>query len=117
MKHRHYAPKTKCQLIYSKDDQDLIFEMNKRIKKYRGDVVVIGFTEHKRDIVVSESRFIDVGSKDNLEGFAKNIYSILRRADHIKAQIILIEGVEISGLGVAIMNRLLRTCEYDYTEI
>lgn len=117
MKHRHYAPKTKCQLIYSKDDQDQIFEINKRIKKYRGDVVVIGFTEHKKDIVVSESRFIDVGSKDNLDEFAKNIYSILRRADHIKAQIILIEGVEISGLGVAIMNRLLRTCEYDYTEI
>lgn len=116
MKHRHYAPKTKCQLIYSKDDQDLIFEMNKRIKKYRGDVVVIGFTEHKEEIVVSKHRYLDIGSKNNLEEYAKNIYSMLRKADAIHPEIILIEGVKKENIGIAIMNRLLRTCEYDYIE-
>lgn len=117
MKHRHYAPSTKCQLIYSKDEKDQIFEINKRVRKYRGDVVVIGFTEHKKDIIVSKERYIDVGSKDDLTSFAKNIYSTLRKADEIRPEIILIEGMERNGIGIAIMNRLLRTCEYNYIEI
>lgn len=117
MKHRHYAPVTKCQLIYSKDEKDLIFEMNKRIKKYRGDVAVIGFTEHKGEIIVSKERYLDVGSKDNLDEFARNIYSALRKADEFRPEIILIEGMEKYGIGFAIMNRLLRTCQYDYIEI
>ena len=41
----------------------------------------------------------------------------LRKADKYNSQIILIEGVERKDLGIAIMNRLLRTCEYDYLEI
>jgi L-threonylcarbamoyladenylate synthase len=116
MKHRHYAPNTKCQLIYAKDEKDQVFEINKRVRKYKGNVVVIGFTEHKKDIIVSDERYLDVGSKDDLESFAKNIYSELRKADKIEPEIILIEGVPKEGLGIAIMNRLLRTCEYDYFE-
>lgn len=117
IKHRHYAPNTKCQLIYSKDEKDQIFEINKRIRKYRGDVAVLGFTEHKEQIIVSKERYIDIGSKDNLEEVAKNIYSALRKADEFRPEIILIEGMEKNGIGIAIMNRLLRTCEYDYIEI
>ena len=116
MKHRHYAPSTKCQLIYAKDKRDQIFEINKRVRKYKGDVVVIGFTEHKKDIIVSEGRYIDIGSENDLEQVTKNIYTSLRKADEIKPEIILIEGVAKEGLGIAIMNRLLRTCEYDYFE-
>ena len=47
---------------------------------------------------------------------AKNIYTALRQADKIKPEIILIEGVRKQGLGIAIMNRLLRTCEHDIFE-
>ena len=28
----------------------------------------------------------------------------------------IIEGIKKEGVGIAIMNRLLRTCEYDYIE-
>lgn len=117
MKHKHYAPKTKCQLIYSEDEKDQIFEVNKRVKKYRGDVVVIGFTEHRDQIVVSERRYLDIGSIKHPEEFAKNIYSTLRKADAIRPEIILIEGVKKEGIGIAILNRMLRACNYDYTEI
>ena len=36
------------------------------------------------------------------------------KADKLKPKIILIEGTKNDGLGIAIMNRLLRTCEYDF---
>ena len=45
---------------------------------------------------------------------AKKIYEALRKADKLKPKIILIEGTKNDGLGIAIMNRLLRTCEYDF---
>ena len=34
----------------------------------------------------------------------------------IKPKMILIEGVKKQGIGYAIMNRLLRTCEHNYFE-
>lgn len=116
MKYRHYAPETKCKLIYFENDLDQIFNIKKIIKEYKGDVVILGFSEHKEKIIVSDGRFIELGSKDNLEEIAKNIYTSLRKADEIKPKIILIEGIKKEGIGIAIMNRLLRTCEYDYIE-
>lgn len=117
MKHKHYAPKTPAQLVYANDEKDLVFEINKVVRAYKGDVVVLGFDEHKEKIIVSEHRFISLGSKDNMKEIAKKIYSCLRKADSLGAQVIVIEGVKKEGLGVAIMNRLLRSCGYNYKEI
>ncbi len=117
MKYKHYSPETQCKLIYGEDDLDQIFYIKKMIKEYQGDVVVIGFKEHKEKLLVSDGRFIDVGSKYNYEEIGKNIFSALRKADVIKPEIILIEGLKKEGLGFAIMNRLLRTCGYDYIEL
>lgn len=116
MKYRHYAPETACRLIYCQDDLDQIFYLKKFIKEYQGNVVVIGFEEHKDKLLLDDDRFISVGKKDNLNSFAKNIYSALRKADQIKPKMIFIEGVKKEGLGYAIMNRLVRTCEYNYFE-
>ena len=49
-----------------------------------------------------------------VEEMAKKIYESLRKADKLKPKLILIEGTSNDGLGIAIMNRLLRTCEYDF---
>ena len=45
---------------------------------------------------------------------AHNLFRLLRKADKDNADVILIEGVNPNGLGLAIMNRLIRTCEYNY---
>ena len=116
MKYKHYAPETKCELIYNEDEEKQLEIIKRIIKEYNGDLVVIGFNEHKNKISLPENQFIDIGSKENLEEFAKNIYSALRKADILKAKIILIEGVKKERIGIAIMNRLLRTCEYNCVE-
>ncbi len=117
VKHKHYAPNVAAKLIYSENEDDLLFEINQEIKACRGDVVVLGFDEHKEKIVVAEHRFINLGSKHNLEEIAKNIFSALRKSDELGGKLILIEGVKKEGLGVAIMNRLLRSCSYNYVEL
>ena len=116
MKYKHYAPETKCKMVYCEDELDQIFYINRYIRQYKGDVVLLSFDEHREKIVISDSRFISLGSKDNLEEIAKNIYSALRKADSINAEVILIEGVKREGIGIAIMNRLLRAAGYDILE-
>lgn len=117
IKHKHYAPSTPAKMIYSENDADLTDYINNIIKEYDGDCVVVGFDQHKTQIDISENKFINLGSKDNLDQIAQNIYSTIRKADKIDSKIIIIEGVKKEGLGIAIMNRLLRSCGYDYTEI
>lgn len=116
VKHKHYAPNKPAELVYSEDEKDLIFGINRMIKELKGDVVVLGFDEHKEQIVVSEHRFISLGSKDNLKEIAQNIYSALRKSDELLGELVIIEGVKREGLGIAIMNRLLRSCGYNYWE-
>lgn len=116
MKYRHYAPEAKCKLVNCLNELDQIFIIKRLIAEYDENVVVIGFDEHKEKIFLPEDKFISLGSRNNLEEVAKNIYSALRKADKKKPALILIEGVPKKGLGIAIMNRLLRTCEYDCIE-
>ena len=116
MKYKHYAPETKCKMVYCEDELDQIFYINRYIRQYKGDVALLSFDEHREKIVISDSRFISLGSKDNLNEIAKYIYSALRKADSINAEVILIEGVKREGIGIAIMNRLLRAAGYDILE-
>ena len=58
---------------------------------------------------------INIGK--SLEEISKNIFTNLRKADKYEADLILIEGVEKTGLGLAIMNRLIRACAHKYIEI
>ncbi len=116
MKYKHYAPETDCKLVYCEDDLDQVFYLKKFIKEYDGDVVVIGYEEHREKLLLEGDRFISIGNRFDLENFAKNIYSALRKADKLKPRIILIEGVKKEGLGFAIMNRLIRTCQNNVFE-
>ena len=116
MKYRHYAPESRCLLVNCENDLDQVFYLKKFIKEVQGNVVVIGFEEHKDKLLLDDERFISMGNKSDLDNYAKNIYSALRKADLVKPRIILIEGVKKQGLGFAIMNRLIRTCENNVFE-
>ncbi len=116
MKYRHYAPEARCILVNYLNELDQIFYLKKIIKECGEDVVVIGFSEHKDKLFLPEGNFIDIGPKNNLEIYAREIYSALRKADKLKPKIILIEGVKKEGIGIAIMNRLLRATSYDVLE-
>ena len=114
MKYKHYSPDSKCKLVYFENESEQIEKLNQIIEEYSRDVIVLGFEEHKESLNVSENEFITIGSKDNLDEMAKKIYEALREADKLKPKLILIEGTKCEGLGIAIMNRLLRTCNYDF---
>lgn len=112
MKYRHYAPNTKCLLVYSSDENKLIHRINEEIKLNK-NVLVLCKTRNLEKYNINNK--LDMG--DTLEEISKNIFTLLRKVDSYKVDLVIIEGVKKEGLGLAIMNRLIRACEHNYIEI
>ena len=58
-----------------------------------------------------------IGYGKSLEEISHNIFRILRKVDSYNKDLVIIEGVKTEGLGLAIMNRLIRACSYNFTII
>jgi L-threonylcarbamoyladenylate synthase len=114
MKYRHYAPNSKCILVYSNDNEKMITKINEISKKYKNPLIICK-TENKNNY--SSKTVIDIYHENRLEELSKNIFHILRTVDSYAPDIVIIEGVKKEGLGLAIMNRLIRACENNYIEI
>lgn len=113
MKHKHYAPNTKCVMVYSDNNNNLINKINDFVKTTKNSLV-ISTTENINKY--NAKYILDVGSVNNLDEISKNIFTTLRKADLYNVDLIIIEGVSKEGIGLAIMNRLIRACEYNYIE-
>ena len=111
MKYRHYAPNTKCMMVYSKNEEAMVNKINELIKDKKALVVCRDKNFDKYDT----KNKIKMGN--SLEEMAHNIFSILRQVDNYNVDIVIIEGMQKDGLGLALNNRLLRACEYNYIEI
>ncbi len=109
MKYKHYAPKTKCLLVRAGANQ--ISKINDYLLSKHNNCCVIGFIEDKDYINIPETRFISLGSKNNLQEISSNIFSSLREVDRLNCELAIIEGLEEKNLGLSIMNRLVRACE------
>ena len=99
MLYKHYSPNTPCMLC----DKEIIKNFVDKDKK----VIVIG-----HDLDIPCYKYYDYGN--DLSEVAHNIFKLLRLADKDEADLIIIEATTIKSLGLAIMNRLIRTCNYNY---
>ena len=111
MKYTHYAPETKCILVYSKDNKKLIDKINDMCKDR--NVLVLARTGNLDKFIAKYK----LGMGDTLEEIAHNMFNRLRQVDEYKVDLVIIEGVENKNLGLAIMNRFVRACGYRYIEI
>ncbi len=108
MKYKHYAPNTKCVMVYSKDNNKLISKI-KELETFNTLVICNELNKN------NYKKCISYGI--TLEDIAHNIFKILREVDNYNVDLVIIEGVEKEGLGLAIMNRLIRACSHNYIEI
>ena len=105
-KYRHYAPKAEM-IVFIGEVSAIIDAISKYTKKYiaEGKSVGIMATEETKD-KYDEGIVISVGSRNNKETIAHNLFSTIRLFDEKNVDIILAEGVDLSYIGKAIMNRL-----------
>lgn len=109
MKYRHYAPNKKCLLIYSDDNKKFIEKVHELEKE--SNILVVCKNNNTKYF----ENTIAMGN--TLEEISHNIFTILRQVDKTNASLVVIEGVNKEGLGLAIMNRLIRACSHNYIEI
>ena len=108
MKYKHYAPNTKCIMIYSKDNNKLV----NKIKELETSNTLVICNENNKN------KFKNSISYGNTKkDIAHNIFTILREVDKYNVDLVIIEGVDKDDLGLAIMNRLIRACSHNYIEI
>ena len=108
MKYRHYAPKGELTIV-SGESAAVTEYINTQTLAYQKQgckVGIIGSDEvlaqYRADVVKS------VGSREDEEAIARNLYRILREFDDEAVEVIFSEGFDSVGMGQAIMNRLLK---------
>ena len=97
MKYRHYAPEKELVLART---EEKILEICKK-----GNVLFIGSSEMARKV---NSDSIVLGSKDDLFEVARNLFPSFRKLDKSPYSMGVIEGFEEKGIGLAIMNRIVK---------
>ena len=110
MKYKHYAPNTKCILVYSKDKNKMIEKIKELEQENKNSLVICN-----KNNISNFNNAIDYGT--TLEEISHNIFRLLREVDKKESSLVIIEGVPAEGLGLAIMNRLIRACSHNYIEL
>lgn len=115
MKYRHYAPQGKMT-IYKGKPEKVVKIINEETAKSEGKKTAVLATDetkryYKADIVIS------VGSREDCESIAHNLFDTLRSFDDMGAEIIFSEGFDESRLGFAIMNRLHKSAGYNIVNV
>ncbi|MFA5576897.1 MAG: L-threonylcarbamoyladenylate synthase [Tissierellaceae bacterium] len=107
-KYRHYAPRAEM-IVYSGEVNSIVRAIidNTRIYEDMGRRVGIICTDETRDLY-SEGYIISMGSREKKDSIGRGLFNVLRLLDKKNVDIILAEGVDLSGLGTAIMNRMMK---------
>jgi len=106
MKYRHYAPKAEVVLVEG-PTEGVVSKIQELVKKYAGEGRKVGVMATKETAHKYRADVVKVvGPRGNPAEVAKNLFKVLREFDDEAVDVVLTEGLETSGIGLAIMNRL-----------
>ena len=107
-KYRHYAPKAEM-IVFSGNVDNIVAAIIKETEEYMkmGKSVGIMATDETEDLY-KEGLIMSLGSRNNKETIAHNLFNHIRLFDEANVDIILGEGVDLPDLGKAIMNRMMK---------
>lgn len=106
MKYRHYAPKAQLMIVEGETEEAV-----KAMKQIAYEQTRLGF----RVGIIATNETMDsyttgivksIGTRNNENSIAKNLYRVLREFDEEEVDYIYSESFEADGIGYAIMNRL-----------
>lgn len=109
-KYRHYAPKGEATL-FAGDLSHIAKEINRRIAETDpSKKTAVLCTTETMEAYEGMDLLVNMGSRDDLEEIAHDLFDRLRKCDEEEIDVIFVEGFDFRGLGVGIMNRLLKAC-------
>lgn len=112
MKYTHYAPKAPV-IIFKGNLLNMTQKINsiKEEKEKEGLKVGILATDETADAYQGCSVY-SVGSRKQIKSVAGNLFHVLRCFDREDIDIILAESFSTEGMGLAVMNRMLKSAGY-----
>ncbi|KUO42525.1 MAG: tRNA threonylcarbamoyladenosine biosynthesis protein [Candidatus Hadarchaeum yellowstonense] len=106
MKYRHYAPSAEVVVVEGPLPR-VVGKIQELWQEYQREGKRVGVMATEETAGEYQSAIVKVvGTRRNLRTVAKNLFQTFRDFDREGVDVILAEGVEISGIGLAIMNRL-----------
>ena len=117
MMYRHYAPKGNLTLIHGEPDA-----VRDACRKLYAEAVAQG---ENACILALEERLdgyegcqtLTIGSLAHPETIAHTLFAALRRMDDEGVDTMLCEAIDTSGIGLAIMNRMVRAASFHVLEV
>lgn len=129
MKYRHYAPNADVLVFIGTTTEIVRTFYERALSIVREECLKVGIMTFSEDLAVLERLFahhpeeaskiecVSVGSAKDLSGYGKVLFDTLRKFDELSCSVVLARGVEETGLGGAIMNRLKKASEGKVTRI
>ncbi len=115
MAHRHYAPNGQLT-VYTGNEARVIQAIQSeydRAKQSGHQPLILAMEAHRA--AYGDRRLESLGADET--AMAHRLFALLRDADHMEADVLLAEGVEARGVGLAVMNRLGRAAAFHIVEL
>lgn len=109
MKYKHYAPKTKVVIVKGDDSSYRRF-LNEQTGKF-------GALCFEEDAKYLKCKFVTYGKSTNPDSQSAALFSALRQADNLGVDVIFARYPNEEGIGLAVLNRLLRSAAFDVKEV
>ncbi len=106
MKYKHYSPVARVVIV---NDDILFAKQAYAYIKSLGKKPVLLWQEDKN---IKDEMYYCFFAQNDKALAAKNLFALLRRADSEGFDVVLAQGLDISGEGLSVMNRLLRAAAF-----
>jgi L-threonylcarbamoyladenylate synthase len=117
LKYGHYAPQAPLYLV--RGQPGAVLDRMRELRDYfqmRGDKVGLLLSRESAGHLVSE--YVEIlGDRKDAGELAANLYAALRRFDRQNVDVIIAEGYAEEGMGLALMNRLIKAAGSRVTDV
>jgi L-threonylcarbamoyladenylate synthase len=109
-RHKHYSPRARLVLIERGSADFISHVCRDLLRNHR-----VGYMGHTTP-GINHPEFSEIIVGGSSQDYARSIYSSLRRLDESNPGVIVVEGIELTGEGEAVMDRLRRAATDIITE-
>lgn len=109
MKYKHYAPKTRVIIVKGDKESYLDF-----LEKCSGNFGALCFEE---DAEYLNCKYVTYGKENNSLSQSQRLFNALREADSLGVDVVYARYPFDDGIGLAVINRLLRSAAFEVIEV
>lgn len=116
MKYKHYSPKGEITIFNGENTlvaQKILSLLNEDTLKNIKSGAILSDETLALNLNLKNFKVLNIGSYQNFDYIAKNLFAFLRQCDELNLQKIYVQSFPKNDVGVAIMNRLEKAAGYN----